>query len=374
MRRPGHWLVRGLAVSVAACVTLAPATVASAAGTSGNQDVPLSVVLPQQPATVQALSHVFLDADGTPMSGTPSLQPGETVTLVYRGVPDGDWLATLYSTPRDIGFFTATNGLLEVRFTVPADIEPGDHSLELTSGGVPLSPAFAFGVPFPATNGTGNQVVANTGGLAPSSPSRPRSSTSTPTPAPSAVVPANTDATPPADEDLVGIMSLSGIKPTYRPSLNPFDGTLDLQFTIQNNGSMPLVGDLHAWVDGPLGATLGSLRSGVALLQPGASRAVRVTIPNVGQLGSLSVHVEVTPKPAPGNTVDEDLRTVSRETTVWAVPWLPVAIVLLVIVGVLVGLRVRRVDGAVPPPAGTRPPEPQSPEPQSPELTGAGTR
>ncbi|TQM63661.1 Ig-like domain-containing protein, partial [Klugiella xanthotipulae] len=103
------------------------------------------------------LVRVVLDADTVEAGSTQiaygyNFQPGETVT------------GTLYSTPYPLGEATAdANGEVTFKFTVPAQIEPGEHSVSLVgdfSGSG--SASFHIYAPVVAADGlalTGGQVI-----------------------------------------------------------------------------------------------------------------------------------------------------------------------------------------------------------------------
>ncbi len=61
------------------------------------------------------------------------MRAGDSVTVTASGFQPGEEVvATLFSTPISLGSATAdSTGGLVATFTIPADIEPGDHRIEL---------------------------------------------------------------------------------------------------------------------------------------------------------------------------------------------------------------------------------------------------
>lgn len=79
---------------------------------------------PQLPTLVQWL----LNFDGDLMN----LKPGDTFSMTIEGMPAG-WSieVVIHSTPRSLGTAVATGGPQTLEFTVPDDIESGDHRIEV---------------------------------------------------------------------------------------------------------------------------------------------------------------------------------------------------------------------------------------------------
>jgi len=61
-----------------------------------------------------------------------NLRPGDVVTVTVTGVP-AEWIVTvmLHSTPRLLGSAASTGEPLQLAVEIPADVEPGDHRLEV---------------------------------------------------------------------------------------------------------------------------------------------------------------------------------------------------------------------------------------------------
>ncbi|MEQ1786811.1 MAG: prenyltransferase/squalene oxidase repeat-containing protein [Acidimicrobiales bacterium] len=104
----------------------------------------------------------------------PSVVVGGSLTVTGTGFAPGELVdVTLHSTPIDLGTVTAdAAGTALLTFTVPADLEPGEHSVELVgrTSGVIVSVAFeALAAPtaqraLPATGRTtGAQAAAGAG-------------------------------------------------------------------------------------------------------------------------------------------------------------------------------------------------------------------
>lgn len=137
-------------------------------------------------------------------------------------------------------------------------------------------------------------------------------------------------------------LSIAGISSSYTPSLNPFAGETTVTFTVRNAGNVALAGDLKAEVRGLFGIGLSApVEQEVSEMLPGSTRTVTATIAGVGQWIYLNPVVTVYPKvddtaPNPG-----PLPSVTRDTVLFVVPWLLVAIIVL---GLLVwgGIRLSR--------------------------------
>lgn len=98
-----------------------------------------------------------------------TVAPGGTLTVEGTGFTPGEpVVATLHSTPIELGTVTAdADGVATLAFTVPADLEPGDHRVELVGqrSGVVVSVAFeVLGVDAPgALPATGRMTDTQAG-------------------------------------------------------------------------------------------------------------------------------------------------------------------------------------------------------------------
>lgn len=141
--------------------------------------------------------------------------------------------------------------------------------------------------------------------------------------------------------DLQPNLTISAISAAYAGELNPFAGSVDVTFTVANNGNVALAARTLVGANALFGIGAGESVSGeIAELLPGAHRTMTVTVPDVGQWGYLNAVVKLAP------TVDADalnpgpLREVSRDSVVIAVPWILLA--LLVLAGlVMLALKLR---------------------------------
>ena len=98
----------------------------------------IGVVAPE-PAGLTAIACPAPPAAPTIAASAPSVVAGGQVTVTAAGFAPGETVdATLHSTPRPLGAFTATgDGTVVAVVTIPADLEPGLHRIELvgrTSG------------------------------------------------------------------------------------------------------------------------------------------------------------------------------------------------------------------------------------------------
>lgn len=136
-------------------------------------------------------------------------------------------------------------------------------------------------------------------------------------------------------------LTVSNLTANYVPSINPFDGTINMSFTINNQGNVSLKADTKASATTLFGIPVGDVSvAEVEEMTPGSSRSYMVTVPHVGQWLWINPKVTLTPK------VDNDainpgaLAIVDREQTVWVFPFSWAAI--LVLLGfVLLALRSR---------------------------------
>lgn len=132
----------------------------------------------------------------------------------------------------------------------------------------------------------------------------------------------------------------------YRgPSLtggNPFaDGSATVTYRVHNTGNVQLGGVQNVTLDPTVGGSVTSATTGVPTLLPGASAQQRIVVAGVYPGFSIDARVTVTPIAAPGAT-HGPLRPTTVTASVTAVPWLMIALVVLVaLLLVVLSLRVR---------------------------------
>ncbi|RWR21006.1 DUF916 domain-containing protein [Microbacterium enclense] len=142
--------------------------------------------------------------------------------------------------------------------------------------------------------------------------------------------------------DLQPNLSIAGISASYTPSFNPFAGETTITYTVRNAGNVALSGDLKSEVRGLFGIGLATpVEEELSEMLPGSTRTITTTVSGVGQWLYLNPAVTVYPQvdetaPNPG-----PLLSVTRDTVVFAVPWLLLG---LIVLGLLIwgGIRFSR--------------------------------
>jgi Bacterial protein of unknown function (DUF916) len=141
--------------------------------------------------------------------------------------------------------------------------------------------------------------------------------------------------------DLQPALTVADVSADYRATLNPFDGSTAVTFTVRNNGNVALGAHLLVGAKALFGIPAGSVRQDLPELLPGNTRSLTVVVPHVGQVGYLNPYVELQPTVSPDALNPGPLRPISRDTLAFAMPWWLLA-ALVVAGGVLLYLRLRR--------------------------------
>ncbi|PJJ64981.1 hypothetical protein [Compostimonas suwonensis] len=140
-----------------------------------------------------------------------------------------------------------------------------------------------------------------------------------------------------------GALFLSGLKSTYHPSFNPFDGTLTLEFTVRNVTNETITGSAHFWANGVFGNELADHDAlAVADIAPGETRTVQTELPHIGQWIFVNANATFTP---PGSVGGVTLEPVTRNAFVPIFPWFLVIIVLIAAAAVVI-VRILSPQGA----------------------------
>jgi hypothetical protein len=133
----------------------------------------------------------------------------------------------------------------------------------------------------------------------------------------------------------------------YHDSLNPFgSGYATVGYTVHNTGNVILGGTQRVTVSGLFGTTgtVGALAA-VPPLLPGATARVSVVVRHVWPELYLHARVTVTPLGLTG-AADPGLRPITTTTGMWAIPWMLVLVVALLVAAVWLVNRWRKRPGS----------------------------
>jgi hypothetical protein len=332
------------------------ATTATAAVTPGpvfgTSTGVLDVTVPKATGPVNSVSHEFrLASDNSLITGVPRLLGGQRVILLWRGVPSGDWLGTLTRSDGvvvELGSVVAAEDQLRQEVTLPAGLAVGSYTVAFTKDGRELRPTFDFvlGSPVPpaagpstplslvpiAGDGTTGLGAATTSAGNASSLSGKASGAGAVV-APAAVAPAGGAAdalarggsgakaagVKPKDQ---GLITVGGVRTAYQGSLNSFDSTIDVTYSVANTGNIPIRGGVVITVRGPLAVVARSDSSDIGSIAPGQSRTFTTRVSGADQAGLLRVAVRLLPRTSQAAM----LPPVDREASAWAVPWSALAL------------------------------------------------
>lgn len=138
-------------------------------------------------------------------------------------------------------------------------------------------------------------------------------------------------------------LSVEKLQASYSRRLNPFAaGSVTVQYTVRNTGNAILGGSQQVEVRGLFGSTshAGSLPA-IPTLLPGGTYQVTAHVLGVFPEISMTAHVRVTPAGLSGD-VNPGLTAVAASTHFWAVPWILIALIVVLVVGAVATIRRRR--------------------------------
>ena len=141
-------------------------------------------------------------------------------------------------------------------------------------------------------------------------------------------------------------LAVTDLHTTYEGTANPVGkGQVKVSYVISNTGNVDLGVDQSVAVSGLIGDNHQVSMPKVPLLLAGKSVAESVVM--TGVWPEILLHQSVTAQPVavPGTTVP-GLVPVTASTSVWAIPWTLLAIIVLVILGVILARRRRRKQPA----------------------------
>ena len=235
--------------------------------------------------------------------------------------------------------FLAAAALVLVLVGASAVAALADDTDDDTGGGVPIVVTVRSSVPTPAP------------GTRTPTPTPSRSSTGTSGGGSGAGSGGGGSATtaPPADEDLEtlpfdelsvgGVLYVSGLSTRYVPSPDPSEGEIRTSFTVRNVSATTVDSVASFTLTNLFGQQLSSVGSVLVLrLEPHETRVVEATLTRPAQWTFVTATYELTPTSLVNDT---KVPSVTRDVTVFFVPWLVVVIVFASIILAVI-LRVRR--------------------------------
>ena len=199
----------------------------------------------------------------------------------------------------------------------------------------------------PSATPTSTKTATPTGSATTSSgfppPSGSGVGTTTADPSVEPTDPSGTPAPEDAD-DGAGVLHVSGLSWTYRASINPFAGTVDLRLTVRNVYPQAIDASATFWVTQLFGGTVGlPVEIAVPELKPEETRTVTATIEGIGQWTVLNAHATLTP---PAMVDDIEMSPIVRETWVWVVPWFALLLAAAGAAWIIVRRRLRSAGDA----------------------------
>jgi hypothetical protein len=134
---------------------------------------------------------------------------------------------------------------------------------------------------------------------------------------------------------------------SYHGSVNPFSGGwTSVSYTVRNTGNVVLGGLQIVKVTSPFG-TLATVRpSALPYLLPGDAVTVHTKLPGVFPAGPLKAQIRITPFASPiGLPLKKAPSLVSRNTSLWAIPWLQILLFILLVAAIFALWKWRRRRG-----------------------------
>jgi hypothetical protein len=329
-----------------------------------SQPLKFEVLVPRATGPVEATTHEFrFSSDGSLITDVPTLLRGQRVDLLWRGLPGGDWLGTLTRSDGvavELGLVAVTDNELLFSYTVPAGLAGGSYTVAFRQNNRQLTPTFGFileGAPAPtggsgtsrpssvkpvsvAADASGTSGTSGTsggsnavGGAGASGSSGTSGGAGAAAAAGGAVAgDAGAAAAGAAAATASGIkakdqpvISVGGVRPSYEGSLNPFDGALEVSYTVTNTGNVPIVGDVDMVVRGPVTIVARSAATQVGPIAPGKTQTYTTRLEGTEQAGPLRIAVRLVPHASKAGK----LPNVYREATALAVPWSALALLAL---------------------------------------------
>jgi hypothetical protein len=143
-------------------------------------------------------------------------------------------------------------------------------------------------------------------------------------------------------------LTLTDLHAKYHGTLNPFGrGRVTVSYQVNNTGNLEVALNQGVTVSGLFGASRQVALAGVPLLLPGDSLHETAQLAGVWPQFRVRVKVAAQPLPVAGDA-DPHLQAVTASTSLVAVPWSLVVLVVLILAAVVVAYRARKRRAAQP--------------------------
>lgn len=259
-----------------------------------GQNVADRFVVRNTGTTEQTVTVFGSDAYNTNDGAFALLETGD------QPVDAGSWVTFAGAPSAEVTLAPGAQQVLDFTVTVPADATPGDHA-----AGIVVSAQAAEGQVVVDRRVATRLYVRVSGPLTPA-------------------------------------LTISSIAASQTQGWNPFNGPVDVTVTVQNTGNVALAADVSASVTSWFGmAASSTAREELPELLPGTTREVTFRVPSVARWGYLKPVVQLDPKASTDATAPGELQQVVRDTSLVAVPWVLLGLV-VVVVGLVLGVRWRR--------------------------------
>ncbi len=140
-----------------------------------------------------------------------------------------------------------------------------------------------------------------------------------------------------------GPINTSGLHAAFVPEVNPFGGKVVVWFDVHNGSKSTISSKARFWLTGPVGNIVSDTGTfAVDPIKPGTTVRVQRVLENVGQWTVLTAHARYTP---PGSVDGILLKSLVREVTIFAFPWLGAAGVVVGCTGFAVASLIRSAGG-----------------------------
>jgi hypothetical protein len=131
---------------------------------------------------------------------------------------------------------------------------------------------------------------------------------------------------------------------SYHGTVNPFSGgSTSVSYTVRNTGNVVLGGLQTVKVSSPFGTLATVHPNALPYLLPGDAITVHAKLPGVFPAGPLKAQIRITPFASPtGSPLKKPPPLVSRNTSLWAIPWLQILLFILLIAAIFALWKWRR--------------------------------
>ncbi|WP_134321758.1 WxL protein peptidoglycan domain-containing protein [Cumulibacter soli] len=141
--------------------------------------------------------------------------------------------------------------------------------------------------------------------------------------------------------ELTPRLAVEDLAVDYGSNGHQLTGDVTVTYTVRNRGNVRLAADETVSLTPLIGGSVAEQTGDIAELLPGGAVLRSVVLEDVPALVRLQANVQLDPIDV-GERLESEPKSITTSTSFWAMPWIPLAVLLVIVLGVYFLMRGRR--------------------------------